>query len=94
MAAGIAAGLAVQLVSADMIAAYVGDTALGVAIAATLGILIVFPTMAEVLVVVVLLALGIGVAPAAILLCSPEHLVARSPSEDSSVSSPRVELPW
>ncbi len=68
MAAGIAAGLAVQLVSADMMAAYVGDTALGVAIAATLGILIVFPTMAEVLAVVVLLALGIGVAPAATLL--------------------------
>lgn len=66
--AGILAGPAVQLASADEIARYVGDTATGVAIAATLGILITVPLMAEVPLVALLLALGVGAAPAATLL--------------------------
>ena len=66
--AGLASGLAIQWISPDTIERYLGNDITGVAIAATLGILINVPLLFEIPLVVLLLLLGMGVAPAATLL--------------------------
>ena len=66
--AGFASGLAIQWLSADTVETYLGNDILGVAIAATFGILINVPLLFEIPLVVLLLLLGMGVAPAATLL--------------------------
>ena len=67
-AAGFASGLIIQWVSPDTISQYLGNHAGGIAIAATLGILINVPLMFEIPLVALLLLLGMGAAPAATLL--------------------------
>ena len=66
--AGFASGLAIQWLTADAVESYLGNDILGVAIAATFGILINVPLLFEIPLVVLLLLLGMGVAPAATLL--------------------------
>ena len=66
--AGFASGLALQWVRPDVVEAYLGNDVQGVALAATLGILINVPLLFEIPLVVVLLLLGMGEAPAATLL--------------------------
>ena len=66
--AGFASGLAIQWLSADTVEKYLGNDILGVAIAATFGILINVPLLFEIPLVVLLLLLGMGAAPAATLL--------------------------
>ena len=66
--AGLASGLAIQWISPDTIETYLGNDITGVAIAATLGLLINVPLLFEIPLVVLLLLLGMGVAPAATLL--------------------------
>ena len=66
--AGFASGLALQWVRPDVVGDYLGNDVQGVAIAATLGILINVPLLFEIPLVVVLLLLGMGEAPAATLL--------------------------
>ena len=66
--AGLASGLAIQWISPDTIETYLGNDITGVAIAATLGVLINVPLLFEIPLVVLLLLLGMGVAPAATLL--------------------------
>ena len=61
--AGLASGLAIQWISPDTIERYLGNDITGVAIAATLGILINVPLLFEIPLVVLLLLLGMGVAP-------------------------------
>ena len=68
IAAGFASGFAIQWVSPDSIAEYLGNDMRGVAIAATLGILINVPLLFEIPLVALLLILGMGPAPAATLL--------------------------
>ena len=65
---GLASGLAIQWVAPDTIETYLGNDITGVAIAATLGVLINVPLLFEIPLVVLLLLLGMGVAPAATLL--------------------------
>ena len=66
--AGFASGLAIQWLSPDTVERYLGNDIQGVAIAATLGILINVPLLFEIPLVVLLLLLGMGTAPAATLL--------------------------
>ena len=66
--AGFASGLAIQWLSPSTVATYLGNDLLGVALAATLGILINVPLLFEIPLVALLLLLGMGTAPAATLL--------------------------
>ena len=67
-AAGFASGLVIQWISPDTVSAYLGNNATGVAVAATLGVLINVPLLFEIPLVALLLLLGMGEAPAAALL--------------------------
>ena len=66
--AGFASGLAIQWISPETVLDYLGNDLRGVAIAATLGILINVPLLFEIPLVALLLLLGMGTAPAATLL--------------------------
>lgn len=66
--AGFASGLAIQWVSPETVATYLGDNISGIAIAATLGILINVPLLFEIPLVAALLLVGMGPAPAVTLL--------------------------
>ena len=66
--AGFGSGMAVQWISPDTVARYFGNDLQGVAIAATLGILINVPLLFEIPLVALGLMLGMGTAPAATLL--------------------------
>ena len=66
--AGFASALVIQWVSPETVGAYLGNNAQGVAIAATLGLLINVPLMFEIPLVAALLLVGMGEAPAATLL--------------------------
>ena len=66
--AGFASGLAMQWFSPDVVSTYLGNDVLGVAVAATFGILINVPLLFEIPLVALLLLLGMGEAPAATLL--------------------------
>ena len=66
--AGIAGGLVIQWITPDTVAAYLGDNVSGIAVAATLGILINVPLLFEIPLVAVLMLVGMGTAPAAALL--------------------------
>ncbi len=66
--AGFASALAIQWVSPETVGTYLGDNALGVVIAATLGLLINVPLLFEIPLVAALLLVGMGTAPAAVLL--------------------------
>ena len=66
--AGLASGLVIQWLSLDTVTTYLGNNVLGVAIAATFGILINVPLLFEIPLVALLLILGMGTAPAAALL--------------------------
>lgn len=66
--AGFASGLALQWVRPEVVETYLGNNIQGVALAATLGILINVPLLFEVPLVVLLLLMGMGAAPAATLL--------------------------
>ena len=68
LVAGLASGLVIQWLSPDTVERYLGNDITGVAIAATLGVLINVPLLFEIPLVVLLLLLGMGVAPAATLL--------------------------
>ena len=68
VAAGFVSGLAIQWLSPTTVATYLGNDLQGVAIAATLGILINVPLLFEIPLVALLLLLGMGTAPAATLL--------------------------
>ena len=68
LVAGIASGLVIQWLSPGTVEKYLGNDITGVAIAATLGVLINVPLLFEIPLVVLLLLLGMGVAPAATLL--------------------------
>ena len=66
--AGFASGLVLQWVSPETVATYLGNNVLGIAIAATLGVLINVPLLFEIPLVAALLLVGMGSAPAATLL--------------------------
>ena len=66
--AGFASALVIQWVSPDTVGTYLGNNPQGVAIAATLGLLINVPLMFEIPLVAALLLVGMGEAPAATLL--------------------------
>ena len=66
--AGFASGAAIQALQPETVTAYLGDSLLGVVIAATLGVLINVPLLFEIPLVALLLILGAGTAPAAALL--------------------------
>ncbi len=66
--AGFASALVIQWVSPDTVSTYLGNNPQGVAIAATLGLLINVPLMFEIPLVAALLLVGMGEAPAATLL--------------------------
>ena len=66
--AGFAAGLIIQFLSAETINNYLGNNFKGVIIASTIGVLINVPLLFEIPLVVTLLLLGMGVAPASSLL--------------------------
>ena len=66
--AGFASAFAIQWVSPDTVGQYLGNNPQGVAIAATLGLLINVPLMFEIPLVAALLLVGMGEAPAATLL--------------------------
>ena len=66
--AGFASALVIQWISPDSVGQYLGNNAQGVAIAATLGLLINVPLMFEIPLVAALLLVGMGEAPAATLL--------------------------
>ena len=66
--AGFASAFAIQWVSPDTVGTFLGNNAMGVAIAATLGILINVPLLFEVPLVAALLLVGMGTGPAATLL--------------------------
>lgn len=66
--AGFASALAIQWVNPETVGEYLGDNPRGVAIAATLGLLINVPLMFEIPLVAALLLVGMGTAPAATLL--------------------------
>ena len=68
MVAGFGSGLAIQWLSPATVSDYLGNHLLGVAIAATIGILINVPLLFEIPLVALLLLLGMGTAPAATLL--------------------------
>ena len=66
--AGFASALVIQWVSPETVGEYLGNNLQGVAIAATLGLLINVPLMFEIPLVAALLLAGMGEAPAATLL--------------------------
>ena len=66
--AGFASGLAIQWINPEVVETYLGNNAWGIIIAATLGILINVPLLFEIPLVVALLIIGMGTAPAAALL--------------------------
>ena len=66
--AGFASGLVIQWISRETVSTYLGNDVMGVAIAATFGILINVPLLFEIPLVALLLLLGMGTAPAATLL--------------------------
>ena len=66
--AGFVSGLAIQWLTPDSVSTYLGNHLLGVAIAATIGVLINVPLMFEIPLVLGLMALGMDSAPAAALL--------------------------
>ena len=66
--AGLASGLAIQWIRPGIVESFLGDDLLGIAAAATLGILINVPLMFEIPLVAALLLLGMGSAPAVTLL--------------------------
>ena len=66
--AAFASGLAMQWISSDTVATYLGNNLTGIVIAATFGILINVPLLFEIPMVALLLLLGMGPAPAATLL--------------------------
>ena len=66
--AGFVSGLAIQWINPERIAAFMGDSLLAIAVAATLGILINVPLMFEIPLVAALMLVGMGTAPAATLL--------------------------
>ena len=66
--AGFASGLVVQWISPATVSTWLGNNPTGVAIAATLGVLINVPLMFEIPLVAALLLVGMGTAPAATLL--------------------------
>ena len=66
--AGFASSLVIQWISPETVGEYLGNNLQGVAIAATLGLLINVPLMFEIPLVAALLLVGMGEAPAATLL--------------------------
>ena len=68
LAAGFISGLAMQLFSADTVSTYLGNNLTGIVIAATVGILINVPLLFEIPLAALLLILGAGSAPVAVLL--------------------------
>ena len=66
--AGFVSALVIQWVSPEAVGTYLGNNPQGVAIAATLGLLINVPLMFEIPLVAALLLVGMGEAPAATLL--------------------------
>ena len=68
LAAGALSGLVIQWISPDTVSRYLGNDLGGVAIAATVGLLINVPLLFEIPLVALLLGLGMGTAPAATLL--------------------------
>ncbi|MEE9297587.1 MAG: right-handed parallel beta-helix repeat-containing protein [Acidimicrobiia bacterium] len=66
--AGFASGLAIQWLTPGTVSQYLGDHLLGIALAATVGILINVPLMFEIPLVAGLMLVGMGTAPAATLL--------------------------
>ena len=66
--AGFAGALVIQWVSPGTVSTYLGDNALGVVVAATLGLLINVPLLFEIPLVAALLLVGMGTAPAGVLL--------------------------
>ena len=66
--AGFASAFVIQWVSADTVSTFLGDNPQGVAVAATLGLLINVPLLFEIPLVAGLLLVGMGIAPAATLL--------------------------
>ena len=66
--AGFLSGFVIQWISPDIVDRYLGDNLSGVAIAATIGILINVPLLFEIPLVFLLLIFGMGNAPAATLL--------------------------
>jgi len=66
--AGFVSGLAIQWLTPESVSGYLGNHVLGVAVAATLGVLINVPLMFEIPLVVGLMLLGMETAPAAALL--------------------------
>ncbi len=68
LSAALLGGLLVQVFSSGTIDSLIGNTAVAVAIAATIGLLIRGPLLFEVPLVAMLLVMGLGVAPAATLL--------------------------
>ena len=66
--AGFVGGFAIQFFTEEGVSAILGNHALGIAVAATFGILINVPLLFEIPLVAGLMLLGMGVAPAAVLL--------------------------
>ncbi len=66
--AGFVSGAAIQLLTPEIVDRFLGNHALGIATAATLGILINVPLLFEIPLVAALMLLGMGTAPAAVLL--------------------------
>ena len=66
--AGFASALALQWVSPDTVSTFLGDNLRGIAVAATLGVLINVPLLFEIPLVAALLLVGMGTGPAAVLL--------------------------
>ena len=66
--AAFGSGLVIQLVTPNTVGRFLGDNMVGVAVAATLGVLINVPLLFEIPLVAVLLLIGMGEAPAATLL--------------------------
>lgn len=66
--AGLFSGIFAQLISPDTISTYLGNDLKGIAIAATLGVLINVPLLFEIPLVALLIMMGAGAAPAAVLL--------------------------
>lgn len=82
--AGFASAFVIQWVSADTVSTFLGDNPQGVAVAATLGLLINVPLLFEIPLVAGLLLVGMGIAPAATLLFAAEAGAAILGSVDKS----------
>jgi uncharacterized membrane protein YraQ (UPF0718 family) len=66
--AGFISGAAIQLLTPDIVERLLGNHALGIVLAATFGVLINVPLLFEIPLVAALMLLGMGTAPAAVLL--------------------------